>query len=419
MKTGPGKWLLVIVVTLGLLALLFTPTAKPAVTFSPAELVTIQSLSSLPAPPPNPTNRVADNQQAAEFGRQLFFDPRLSSNGKISCATCHEPNRDFTDGRVTARGLSDTKRNTPTILNVAHGFWSFWDGRADSLWAQALGPIENPLEMGSSRAALWLLVQSDTALRNSYESIFATMPALSTKNLPPHAKPGIPEWDALPSDDHEILNTFFANIGKAIEAFERTVKTGDAPFDRFARGLREHRQDLIDALSPAAQRGLKIFLGRGECTLCHFGPNFSDGEFHNIGFAPQPGQAVDVGRYDGVKLVRTDPFRGTGSYSDDTSESANPRLQFVTLKVNNMGEFKTPTLRNLVRTAPYMHDGRFTGIQEVLQYYSTLPEKPAVGHIEESLTRINFTEAEIADLTAFLADGLQGPSSAGLRSSAK
>lgn len=409
MRLRPRTWLLpvVLVATLGLIAALLDPGVSATIEFSAAELATIQKLADLPAPPPSPTNRFADDPRAAEFGRQLFFEPRLSANGQISCATCHDPAKDFTDGRTTARGLADTTRNTPTILNAAHGFWSFWDGRADSLWAQALGPIESPAEMGSSRGALWQLIHSDSTLRAKYEKIFSAMPELETKQLPPHAKPGSTGWDALPIGDRQILDRFFANLGKAIEAFERTVQSSTTPFDEFARGLREGRQDLVDELSPAAQRGLKTFVGRGQCTLCHFGPNFSDGEFHNIGFAPRAGQKIDIGRYDGVKLARANPFRGTGPHSDDTSEAANQRLHFVALKTNNMGEFKTPTLRNLAGTAPYMHDGRFADLREVLRYYSTLPEKPLVGHMEESLIPLELSKTEVGDLVAFLSEGLR------------
>jgi len=265
--------------------------------------------------------------------------------------------------------------------------------------------------MGSSRGALWQLVRGDIDMRTRYEQIFAAMPDLETSQLPAHARPGLKEWEQLPAGDREILNSFFANLGKAIEAFERTVQTGPAPFDHFARGLREGRQELVDALTPAAQRGLKLFLGRGQCTLCHFGPNFSDGEFHNIGFAPPPGREIDVGRYDGVKFVRADPFRGTGPYSDDPSEAANQRLHFVALKTNNMGEFKTPTLRNLARTAPYMHDGRFEDLTQVLNYYSTLPQEPPVGHMEESLAALDLSAQETKDLLRFLRFGLQGKNS--------
>ncbi|MEE2887879.1 MAG: cytochrome-c peroxidase, partial [Planctomycetota bacterium] len=282
LRSRPWLPIIVIVTGLGILQSQLHPGVTTAIEFSTDELATIQSLTGLGPPPPSPTNRFADNPKAAQFGRQLFFDSRLSSNGQISCATCHDPAKDFTDGRATARGLGETTRNTPTILNAAHGFWAFWDGRADSLWAQALGPIEHPAEMGSSRGALWQLVRTDAALRSRYQEIFAALPSLETANLPPHAKPGTPGWDALPIGDRHILDSFFANLGKAIAAFERTLQTSDAPFDHFARGLREGRQDLVDALSPAAQRGLKLFLGRGQCTLCHFGPNFSDGEFHNI-----------------------------------------------------------------------------------------------------------------------------------------
>ncbi|MCB9888897.1 MAG: hypothetical protein H6836_04920 [Planctomycetes bacterium] len=243
-----------------------------------------------------------------------------------------------------------------------------------------------PAEMGWSRDALWRLVLGEPTLRAEYEAVFGAMPATS----------------ATATDD------LLANLGKALEAYERRLISRDAPFDQFARGLQTGDQALVDRLSTAAQRGLRTFVGPGRCTLCHLGPTFTDGEFHNIGLPTPRGADVDVGRYDGVDAVRADPFNGLGVHSDDRSEAANMRLQFVTRKRNNLGEFKTPTLRNVAGSAPYMHDGRFATLEEVVDHYVRMDDTPAVGHREESLQPLRLDAGGRADLVAFLRS-LTGP----------
>lgn len=383
--------------------------------FTQEELDEIRSLSPIPSPPPNPTNRFADDPNAAVLGQALFFETRLSSNQEVSCATCHQPSLDWTDGKPVSEGLERVQRNSPTLINLAHNRWFFWDGRKDSLWAQSLGPIENAKEMGGSRVQAYQLVAGDDALRQAYERAFGEFPKLETPTppgtgLPNPTNPNDPlqrAWMQLAVSDQSIVTHVFANLGKAMEAFERRLVSVDSPFDRFADSLNSTNPDS-SILSDSAVKGLKLFVGKGQCTFCHSGPNFTDLEFHNIGL--DRGETdLDTGRFAAVPQVKSDPFNGLGPHSDDRSINANQSLHYLAQKPNNLGEFKTPTLRNIANTGPYMHDGRFSTLEEVIRFYSELDQEPALGHREETLQPLGLTDTEIQDLKAFL-ESLTGAS---------
>ncbi|MEZ4266786.1 MAG: cytochrome c peroxidase [Myxococcota bacterium] len=362
-------------------------------------------------PPASPTNALADDAEAAALGEALFFDVRLSPSGTVACATCHMPERGFTDGRELARGVALSSRNTPTVLNTAWNRWFFWDGRADSLWAQALGPIENQVEMAGSRLELAHLVFADATLRGAYEALFGGLPELGdSQRFPGRARPvaddpGHPDalaWAAMAPADRDAINGVFANLGKALEAYERTLISRDSDFDRFARALATRDAEGLRALDGEAQRGMKRFFGDAGCTLCHGGPNFTDREFHNIGLGPEPGSPPDRGRYDGVALVERDPFNGLGAFSDAPLGDHNDKLVFLALTTNNLGEMKTPGLRDVALTGPYMHDGRFDTLEAALGFYQRLDEVPAFGHREESLQPLEAGDAAVAEMAAFL-----------------
>ncbi|HIG26917.1 MAG TPA: hypothetical protein EYQ50_03650 [Verrucomicrobiales bacterium] len=382
--------------------------------FSPTEITEILKLSPLPPPPPNTHNAYADNNHAALFGQFLFFETRLSSNNKVSCATCHQPETHWTDGLKVSVGLEQVSKNSPTLWNTAYNRWQFWDGRKDSLWAQSLAPLENTLEMGGNRLKVFRLVSDDRALREAYEKIFDAIPKLDTGLTLMDACP-VPNnpkdllqlaWSSLSDDDHIRISRLFSNLGKAIEAFERKIISKSAPFDRFVEGIRRKNRNDMESLSSEALRGMKLFIGKGQCILCHTGPNFTDREFHNIGL-DRGNFPLAVGRFKGIEQVKTDEFNRLGNYSDDRSVLSNKALHYVTQKPNNLGEFKTPTLRNIRKTGPYMHDGRFENLHQVFDFYSKLNQKPALGHREESLRPLNFTDKEITDLIAFF-DSLTG-----------
>lgn len=355
--------------------------AGSAIVFSDAEVREVLKLSPLPPTPPSRTNALADSPDAARIGQRLFFDTRLSANGSVACATCHDPSHGFSDPKPLSAGIGMTDRHSMPLWNVAHQRWFFWDGRADSLWAQAVQPLLHPAEMGSSPQRLLAVLGGDAGLKAAYENVFGPLPA--------EVKTRTPAADRL-----------LSNFGKALEAYERRIISQDSQFDRFVEAMRNGGERAqSDAFPDSARRGLRLFTGRGRCVLCHAGPNFSDGEFHNIGL---PGITADQGRFMGILDVRDDRFNGLGLHSDDRGPEANIKLRYLAVKANHLGEFKTPTLRNVAQTAPYMHDGRFATLREVLDFYSELPGQPTFGHREETLKPGQFTDGEKADIEAFL-----------------
>ncbi len=392
------------------------PPTPPQVEFTPAERQVIFSLSPLPPLPPDSTNAVADDPAAAHLGQFLFFDTRLSAGGAVSCAKCHNPQLNWTDGRAIPDTFSPTLRHVPSLWNVAYNRWFFWDGRADSLWSQALDPLESPVEHAGDRSQYARLIASDPELRQAYQRVFGPLPP-----LPPPPPPPLPDASA-------GIDRIFTNIGKALAAYQRRLVSRSAPFDAFVAALRRDEGDRAPAiLSPAAQRGLKLFIGPANCRACHHGPNFTDSEFHDTGvdaFVP-PG-ARDPGRFVGISRVLASPFNALGPFSDLADRRAHPTT-FLVNNVDRRGQFKTPTLRNVALTAPYMHRGQLATLRDVVRFYSELPlpqpdappprspasTPPAAGrklphsHIagpaaEGVLAPLNLTEQQQNDLAAFL-----------------
>lgn len=369
---------------LGLLVVFITACERPeersTVEFTPEEIRQILKLSPLPPVPANPTNAIADHPVAARLGQRLFFDLRLSANGKISCATCHDPQKGFADGKRIAEGIGATERHAPALWNVAYQRWFTWSGSADSLWAQAMQPMLHEAEMGASPGTLRTRIADNPLLKADYETLFGPLPDSNDQ-------------------DRATTDRFLASLGKAIEAYQRRIVSNNAPFDRFVASLRKGEAPKKSSpINESAQRGLKLFVGRGQCVLCHSGSNFSDGEFHNLGLEG----VVDQGRFAGILDVKADRFNGTGALSDDPAATTNVKLRYLTTKMNQLGEFKTPTLRHATLTPPYMHDGRFATLREVIDFYSDLPGDAILGHREETLRPGNFSEQEKADLEAFI-----------------
>ena len=266
------------------------------------------------------------------LGRALFFDRRLSSDGTLSCASCHEPQRAFTDGRPVAQGIGGARgrRNSPTLVNRAWGRSFFFDGRARSLEDLALRPILDPTELGSTEDALLSLA------RSSYRSRFRRA------------------FDAEPSLEF---------TAKALASYLRTIVGGDSALDRLAFGNES-------ALTSSGRRGLTLFFGKAGCGQCHSGPNLTDEEFHNTGIAWRTGVLTDEGRA-GVTSAPAD-----------------------------RGAFKTPTLREISRTAPYMHNGSLLSLHQVIDYYDTGgANNPA---LDPKLRALHLSPMEKADLAAFL-----------------
>lgn len=276
------------------------------------------------------------------LGKQLFFDKRLSQDHSVSCASCHDPAKGWSNGEAFASGVGGQKggRSAPTIINSAYSVFHFWDGRAGSLEHQALGPVENPIEMAMKLEDVEERLNQVEGYRSQFKEVFGT--------------------DRVTRD----------GIAKAIAAYERTILCGDAPYDRFKQGDES-------ALSEAAQRGMKVFFGKAQCSACHVGPNFTDNAFHNVGVGmdkPKP----DLGRFDQTGLE------------------------------GDRGSFKTPTLREIARTAPYMHDGSMATLEDVIEHYA----KGGIDNpqLDEGIFKLTLSQQEKADLVTFLKEGLSSDS---------
>jgi len=425
-----------------------------------------------------------EKNQFTKFGKELFFDPRLSRNGQISCATCHQPEKSFTDGRTLARGLDETQRNVPTLINQRANSWFFWDGRADTLTSQALNPLLNEKEhgldaislaqkiiqfhgdrykdvfgpskneidltssehqyffaskrapmqpsvamygiasIGSFRALDWILSlagHSGISPQKQFMELSNNASSWSIESkhkLPESVRP----IDDLPENMRAFVTEVLVNSAASIEAFERTIVAYDSPFDRYLSKVNSHL-DLEAALNPDFGNqellGLKLFLDRGKCSLCHSGPNFTDSQFHNVGLAWNP--LVDqilfpTSRAEAVLEIGESPLNcNSPAIKAARAKVGLPRnpscdeLEFLRVDALELvGAFKTPTLRNLTKTGPYMHDGRFKTLAEVIEHYDEMNENSAIGHKEETLQPLSLTKKERAALNAFL-ESLNSP----------
>lgn len=292
------------------------------------------------SPVEHPKNNPPTAQKIA-LGKQLYFDPRLSVDKTISCASCHDPKHGWSNNAQFATGIRKQLggRNAPTIINSAYNMFQFWDGRAGSLEEQALGPIQNPIEMGMKLEDVVTRLNKIEGYRKQFQEVFGT----------------------------EVTSE---NIGKAIAAYERTILSGDAPYDRFKAGQE-------DALSEAAKRGRKLFFNKARCSACHSGPNFTDNAFHNVGI--------------GMDQKKPDPGR-----------------KAISGLGGDMGAFKTPTLREVARHAPYMHDGSLKTLEEVIEHYNKGGIKNEF--LDEEIFPLKLSEQEKKDLITFLKEGLSSES---------
>ncbi len=324
-------------------------------------------LPEVPVPADNP-----QNPAKIELGKQLFFDTRLSADGTVSCASCHQPQRAFTDGRPTAVGIGGQvgPRNAPTVLNAAYATSLFHDGRAATLEDQALGPLTNPIEHGlPDLQPVLALLRRDPDYRRLFRQAFGIAPE--------QAEPG--------------------HVGKAIASYERTLVCGDSPFDRYLYGGEEN------ALSESAKRGLRIFRRKGNCANCHeIGLNdalFTDNRFYNlgVGFArlkPRFARFVDAYK----RAARGEKIDPAAVYGP--RERAELGRFLVTGQVADIGKFRTPTLRNISLTGPYMHDGSQKTLADVVEYYDRGGEPNPF--LDPAIYPLHLTQAEKNDLVAFL-----------------
>jgi cytochrome c peroxidase len=371
------------------------------VTFTPAEQARIALHGPWPATiPGDPGNEYSGLHWAEQAGEQLFNDTALSGSGEFSCASCHNPALGFTDGLRVSIGADTHFRNSQTLLNAGLQRWFGWDGGTDSLWAAALRPMLSPIEMNATIDAVAQYLRSepryaDVLQRNADD-----------------------QYITLDSQTNESLSV---KAAKLIGAYVRTLVSGRAAFDNFRdellstdtstaktranteSGLLNDGSKNRTIMSDAAKRGLKLFIGEANCQLCHYGPNFSNGEFHDIGrpFFIGVGE-VDPGRYRGIERLRTDPYNLTGSFNGTNNSAEICKTERVKLTRADWGRWRTPSLRNLTATAPYMHDGSIDTLREVVDAYADID--PTRLHTEgESILRpLDLSEQQREDLVAFL-----------------
>jgi cytochrome c peroxidase len=295
-------------------------------------------LPPVPVPNGNP-----ETEEAIALGRRLFYEKRLSSDESVACSTCHNPLLAFTDGQKQSRGVGGKigTRNAPSVINAAYSPLQFWDGRAPSLEEQAAGPIANPLEMNQRHEICVSKLEADPEYKSQFQKTFGPGPVTLGK------------------------------VENALASFERTLLSGNSQFDRYQFGGEK------SALSPSAIRGLAIFrdVNKGNCATCHAigGKDalFTDGKFHNIGVSVNAeGELTDLGRYDVTKI--------------DTDK----------------GAFMTPTLRNVAKSAPYMHDGSLKTLKAVVDFYAGGGNSNL--YLDREIKEIKLTGQERSDLVEFL-----------------
>lgn len=359
-------------------------------------------------PPPDETNFLtATNadpvkvQRAFALGKRLFEDKKLSSCGTVSCASCHRP-PSYADETAKSPGCNNgkTDRNTPTILNSGFGTWFHWDGHRDSLWAQAIGPLTNPVEMGATPLLVKDVLQSDTTYRDAYQSVFGKQPQ--------------------EDDDQRLLS----NFGKALAVYVRGLVKVKSKFD-------EQLPSFIEAVEKGdgsmkkhpLYEPLRVYVRKGKCITCHNGPMFTKDEFFNIGVEDESGFTA---RMEGVGAVLADPFNAVGSYSDLTTGAGRDKLsplildmpqevvsggpfiltdlRTATRKERLEGAYKTPGLRNVELTAPYMHTGDYPTLEDVMDFYNRGGGKigtfPGVRH--ESIASLRLSPSEQTTLVEFM-----------------
>jgi cytochrome c peroxidase len=342
-----------------------------------------RALKHGPWPPPvtsDSGNAYSQNIAVQRFGKKLFFDRRLSSNGLVACANCHDPTKAFADGlAVSKSSVSDETlgRNAPSLLNAVHERWYGWDGASDSIWSQSLRPLFDSREMGLSPEMLRALVVKDYKLLTSYRNFFP---------------------DPRLADDDAIA----VNIAKSIAAYITTLTSGKTSFDVFRDSLEKGNFKVAARYPKTAQRGLQIFIGKGQCSTCHVGPMFSNGEFGDVGvpFFIKPG-VVDEGRHGGIIALKKSPYNLLSKFSS-ASNSAKEKVLYVDAQHRNFGEFKVPSLRNVAQTAPYMHNGSVASLEAVVTHYSELNVDRLHADGDRILKPLNLNAQEKRDLVAFL-----------------
>jgi len=290
-----------------------------------------------------------------------------------------------------------------TVVGTAYSPWLFWDGRKDSQWAQALGPMEDAREHGGNRGMYAHVIAEH--YRSEYEAIFGPLPELDDLlRFPDSAGPvedvdARANWDSMTIVDRDAVTEVYVNIGKSIAAFERGLMPGPTRFDAFVEAMLADQPEAAGILTADEVAGLRLFIGEARCTNCHNGPLFTNNSFHNTGVPPVDGQEPDPGRGDGIGLVQADEFNCLSRWSDADPDDCTA-LRFLRDDPDALaGAFKPPTLRDVSKVGPYMHAGQLATLADVLRHYRDAPEA-AIGHSE--LEPLDLTDAQLAQLEAFL-----------------
>jgi cytochrome c peroxidase len=393
--------------------------------FTEEEFDLIKQFQLTSGPPPDTTNKYADNEQAAVFGQQLFFeksyagpltiaDPVLGmvgTTGLVACASCHDVTHFYVDTRSKPNNMSLgvrwTTRNAPTLVNVAYYRWNSWGGKEDSLWYQGANGCESAVNFGGNRLQYAHMIY--VKYRTQYNALFqpqldaALDPADSSGRFPANGAPGTTgtaldtAWKGMTDGDRDIVNTVMANIGKSLEAYERKLVSRNAPIDKYIAG------DYA-ALTPAQKRGLQLFIGKAACVDCHSGPALTDNGFHNTGI-PQAGinaPVTDNGRFDEIPKTLSNNFNTASKYSDDQTlgkAKLMPLMQSDDLK----GVFRTGMLRQIEMTGPYMHTGSLETLEDVVRFYNWGGGSAGfAGTKSPAMVPLLLTDEEQADLVTFL-----------------
>lgn len=385
---------------LALAAAAISAAETDVVTFSAEEADTIRAMALRRTAPGDPTNRHSGDPRAISLGKRLFQFQGFSKSGKVSCASCHDPGKAWADGLSVAVGEGKGTRNTLSLKNVGYLRWLMWDGRVATLWSQATKPIENPIEMGGSRVQALCAIWSDDQLARSYAALFgAPRPSLVDETCSAYRTSG-----AVPAASQDEVNRNFSNVGKALAAFLETVVTGKSDFDLFAESLLPNQAQHRHEISASAKRGLKLFIGKANCVSCHSSSLLSDNEFHNIQLPLGARKfQTDTGRFDGARQLAKDEFGPSSPFSDARDTDRSYYVKQLRVGEQLIGQFRTPSLRNVANTAPYMHDGSMATLREVLEFYSSMKNAQRNDHHYESIVRpLNLTPPEIGDLESFL-----------------
>jgi cytochrome c peroxidase len=404
--------------------MLATTPPPSTLDFTAGERALIATLSPLPPLPPDSTNAVADDPAAAELGRALFEDPEMSGpllidselgnvgeTGQVSCATCHfGPALD--DPSAVSTGTKLGTRNALSLVNSAFHRWSNWGGRFSAQWELPIPVVENPAIMNGSRLRVAHRIFDEH--RDAYETVFGALPDELDDygRFPEDGKPkpaptmDVPEppdgaWEAMDPDDQARVNRILVGYGKSIAAFLRTLVSRNSRFDEFAAG--EPR-----ALELDAQRGLRLFIGKARCISCHNGPLFSDGSFHAMGVPLGDPTMGDDGRYKDIPPLLASPFNSASGWSDDPNSG---RLAGLTNPppAETHHQFRTPSLRTAAQSAPYMHNGTFGSLDEVVRFYNEGGQGQGWDAVttpgfvrDRQMVPLGLTEDELQQLVAFL-----------------